>query len=151
MSQHKLGMSSFGGQLAPGPSSSSLAPQGVAAYAPSRGDHGASFVMGGSPLGRAPSSRGSSRDIERYDSGLGREETRSTKSGDGGYDQYRRSMAGAILGRHGQKILFGLFVYGFALIAIGYVIVTMFGGSSEVEYYSRPVGMDESVRPLWER
>jgi len=151
MSQHKLGVSSFGGQLAPGPSSASLAPQSAAAYAPSRGDHGASFVMGGSPLGRAPASTSSSRGAERYDSGLGRDETRSTKSGGGGYDQYRTPIVGTIIGRHGQKILFGLFVYGFALIAIGYVIVTMFGGNSQVEYYSRPTGMDESVRPLWER
>lgn len=151
MSQHKLGMSSFGGQLAPGPSSASLAPQGSGAYAPSRGDTGASFVMGGSPLGRVPLSSGSSRGGERYDSGLRTGEMGTTKSGGGGCDYHRTSLASAVLGKHGQKILFGLFVYGFGLIAIGYVIVTMFGGNSEMEYYSRPTGMDESVRPLWDR
>jgi hypothetical protein len=44
-----------------------------------------------------------------------------------------------------------MFFYGLALIVIGYCIVTMFGASYEVEYYSRPAGFDESVRPLWDR
>lgn len=151
MSQHKLGMSSFGGQLAPGPNSASLAQQNAGAYASNRSDQGSSFVMGGSPMGRGYSPNQGRRSEESFGSGLGRDDIHSAKS-KGGYSESRGpSLFRTIFGGRGEKIFLGLFFYGLALIAIGYCIVTIFGGSSEVEYYSRPAGFDESVRPLWDR
>ena len=151
MSQHKLGMSSFGGQLAPGPSSASLAPHHTSTYAPDRSGGGASFVMGGSPMGRGYSSNKGSRGDDRFGHGLGREEISSSKSGSGYSGTQGPSLFRSVFGRRGEKIFLGLFFYGLALVAIGYFIVTIFGASSDVEYYSRPAGFDESVRPLWDR
>ena len=150
MSQHKLGMSSFGTQLAPGPSSASLAPQSGAAYALGRTEQGSSFVMGGAPMGRSASSTKSNRSEDRYGSGFGREEISVSKSG-GEHESRGPSLFRAVFGGRGEKIMLCVFLYGIALATVVYVIITVFGGSAEVEYYSRPVGMNESVRPLWER
>ncbi len=151
MSQHKLGMSSFGGQLAPGPSSTSLAPQHTGAYAPGRSDLGTSFVMGGSPKGGATSSKKETRGYDKCGYDCGREEGSPSKSV-GEYSEPRGpSLARSILGGKGQRVLLGMFLYGFALIAIVYFIVVIFGASPEVEYYSRPAGFNDSVRPLWDR
>lgn len=152
MSQHKLGMSSFGTQLAPGPSSASLGPQSSAAYAQGRGEQGASFVMGGTPMSRGSSSTKSGSSEDRYGSGLGRDEVSLCKSKGGANHESRGpSLYRAVFGGRGEKIMLGLFLYGIALATVVYVILTVFGGGSEVEYYSRPVGMDENVRPMWDR
>jgi hypothetical protein len=150
MSQHKLGMSSFGTQLAPGPSSASLAPQRGDAYSSDRSGNGSSFVMGGSPMGCGASAGQSRSREQRISSGSGRDEASSSKAGE--HSEPRGpSVFRSIFGRRSEKILLGLLFYGLGLIVIGYVIVTMFGGSSDVEYYSRPPGFDDSVRPLWDR
>lgn len=151
MTHHKLGISSFGGQLAKGPSSASLAPQNTGAYAPDRSGGGSSFVMGGSPTGRGYSSSRGNRGEDRFGAGLGRDEISSSKSGSGYSETRGPSLFRSIFGGRGEKIFLGLFFYGLALVAIGYFIVTIFGASSDVEYYSRPAGFDESVRPLWNR
>lgn len=151
MSQHKLGMSSFGGQLAPGPSSASLAPQSSTSYSHNSATNGSSFVMGGSPMGRGYSSNRGSREEDRYGSGFGRDEVSSSKSVSGYSERRGPSLVRSVFGGRGEKIFLGLFFYGLALIVIGYCIITMFGGSSNVEYYSRPAGFGENVRPLWDR
>jgi hypothetical protein len=151
MSQHKLGISSFGGQLAPGPSSASLAPHNTASYSHNSPTNGSSFVMGGSPMGRGYSPKKSSREEDRYGSGFGGDEVSSSKSISGYSERRGPSLVRSILGGRGEKIFIGLFFYALALIVISYCIVTMFGGSSDIEYYSRPAGFGENVRPLWDR
>ncbi len=146
MSQNKLGMGSFGTQLAPGPSSASLAPQSGSAYSPSRGEQGSSFVMGGAPLSRPSSPTKSSHQEERYSSHVGRSQGGGSEGEGRGTSLFR-----AVFGGRGEKIMLGLFLYGLVLITIVYVIVTIFGDDTDTEYYSRPAGMDETVRPLWDR
>jgi hypothetical protein len=102
-------------------------------------------------MGRGYLTQKGSRGEDRFGTGSDRDELSSSKSASGYSETRGPSLCRSILGGKGEKIFLGLFFYGLALVAIGYFIVTIFGSSSDVEYYSRPAGFDESVRPLWDR